>query len=367
MALSHLQQNDNICTHPCYNPASWHLPLTDFSLSTCDERLNYFAPFIVFNTTLSDFPVVAASSDIREAIDVERSLLSSLQDCALKGRSKALFRGQTFQGYEIIYLAQFSPMRLPDTGRTHSMLVTFTDVSEFVSLLWQQEAETLDREGEGLWVAIANDVRPEARTGRRDSHSDHYDLWFATASELIDSKRSGENEASDSEDVWMSVARDEMSEGRADTSTTRTSPEPSSWHRSFSKLKPQAHGLLSSLRQISAMVTPRARSHPFFNAFLRRFEKQDVDVIILRRSIVDERYHEILAVSTSVYESGLGMSDILRPTLQKAMRNLAENLQQGRQFQAIVRWGTGQVKKHMYCVPMYYEGRLFWVCRVVWA
>ena len=99
--------------------------------------------------------------------------------------------------------------------------------------------------------------------------------------------------------------------------------------------------------------------------FMRGLKELYADFFLLARSPLDDKYYEICNVSPSVHAGGDYVAAHLTRTSSETIKRLSERLGTGRPFRMRVRWGSAGTEKDLYCIPLYGQLSISWICMLV--
>jgi hypothetical protein len=340
--------------------------------------IKHFDSFCVLDTNSSGCPVTATSENLKYVFDVGEQFFLNNQECT--DASMDIVTGYDADGNEVTHLVLFSPLISPSSGRSRFLLAALIDVTFFIKdAAAVPQLDTISEESvldEGIatpvyrhppTVRIHDVVRKTSKYelscedllgGCFVEDDNHWATEYSPIDERANSYDMGmyaDTEVKDDpgfasfDDVWTDLAREEMMRGRnsplqstASTRSGHTTPHTS-----------------PSLSDPSPAVL---RVDKVLDSFMSQLQQLYSDFFLLAKSPLDAGFYEICNVSPSVYVS----KDYIHGHLSQSSRNtitkLSELLGGDTAFDMDVRWGITSDIKRLYCIPLFGQRDLTWIC-----
>lgn len=345
--------------------------------SSCDPSIasiKHFESFCVLDTTAPGCPVTATSEDLKYVFDVGEHFFLNNQECT--EASMDIVIGLDAEGNEVTHLVLFSPLISPSSGRSRFLLAALIDVTIFIKdAATVPELDTISEESiidEGVATPIYRQPAPYlVSTAPRknvryelscedllggcyvdeepQAFSPTTDRGVVPAMGMYSDMKRGLTPTFD--DIWTDLAQEEMvrsrqasspaaSIGSSDHSTPKSSPSLSD-PSSASKVDNVLESFMSELQQLYS------------------------EFFLLAKSPLDAGYCEICNVSPSVYASKDYVQGHLSHSSRDTITRLSEQLGGETAFDMSVRWGISGDTKQLYCIPLFGQRDLTWICMLV--
>ena len=335
------------------------------------QSVKHFGSFCVLDSALPGCPVTATSEDLRYIFEIGEQFFLNIKTGAES--SIDIVTGCNSQGDEVTHLVLFSPLTSPSTGHSRFLLAALIDVTDFVTEAAQfpNIPKAQKGNGPGDQRMTRSDRVPEMVTPPRKAELLTDDLLGGCSSTGKSSLRTtlGASEPITPEssqsttpirrqsiDIWLTLAEEEFA-------TTRTSSSKSSSTSLSSKATP-----CSTPEKHS--VTPSAASQGssvdgVLDEFMSSLKHLYSDFFLLARSALDDKYYELCNVSPSIYVRGDYVTGHLSHTSPEDVGRLSSRLGEGKCFSQGVRWGDKGMEKQLYCIPLYGQRSVTWICMLV--
>jgi hypothetical protein len=326
------------------------------------------------DTTAPGCPVTATSEDLKYVFDVGEHFFLNNQECT--EASMDIVIGLDAEGNEVTHLVLFSPLISPSSGRSRFLLAALIDVTIFIKdAATVPELDTISEESiidEGVATPIYRQPAPYlVSTAPRknvryelscedllggcyvdeepQAFSPTTDRGVVPAMGMYSDMKRGLTPTFD--DIWTDLAQEEMvrsrqasspaaSIGSSDHSTPKSSPSLSD-PSSASKVDNVLESFMSELQQLYS------------------------EFFLLAKSPLDAGYCEICNVSPSVYASKDYVQGHLSHSSRDTITRLSEQLGGETAFDMSVRWGISGDTKQLYCIPLFGQRDLTWICMLV--
>ena len=332
------------------------------------HSVKHFGSFCVLDTFVSGCPVTATSEDLRYVFHVGDQFVLNIHEC--EGTSIDIVTGSTPNGEEVIHLVLFSPLLSPSTGAGRFILAALIDVTHFVreaSQLPEMDTIRAESSSEDEAITPAN-TSPHSHWSTRNCElladdllggcsitaQQQYDTATDTTSSFRPQKTSPTAIEHDSEDIWLALAREERLE--------------KDWQRWADPATDTGVGR-DVQRSVQSECTTASSSSIVVDEVLEEFmsslQELYSESFLLARSPLDDKYFEICNVSPAVYASGEYVTGHLTHTAPNVIEGMSESLVAGKAFRTKVRWGSQGIEKWLYCIPLYGQSSITWICVLV--
>ena len=323
--------------------------------------------------------MTATSEDLRYIFQVGDQFFLHIEECSAK--SMDIVTGRNPSGDEVTHLVLFSPLTSPNTGCSRFMLASLVNVTDFVQDAAQvPDLETVHEESgieryvptpainleEVTWTARSYELRPEELLGGCCLEAKgHPRSALDNVAALDEPRVVGEGSPRYSEDVWLAIAKEERSKQGPQSNGCDTPKVTSAMPR------PRSSSLDSRRKSGSCVSASASRSSSdttmdeVLEDFISSLQKLYSDFFLLARSPLDDKYYEICNVSPSVYASGEYMTGHLTHTSPNVVEELSERLGVGHRFRTTIRWGSQGVQKQLYCIPLFGQRSVIWICILI--
>ena len=349
------------------------------------SSINHFGSFCVLDTHASGCPVTATSADLKYIFKVGELFFLNNQECT--DASMDIVTGSDADGNEVTHLVLFSPLVSPSSGRSRFLLAALIDVTFFIkdaaavpeldmiseeSVLDEGVATPVYRQlpADRVYVppkVVSYELSCEDLLGGCSVEDDHDYRTIAYSRnergiipgmgmyadiDYADTAMKRDPTLARFEDVWTDLAREEMIRGRkrplASAASARsghnsvyTSPSQSERSSTLSKVDHVLENFMSELQQLYS------------------------DFFLLAKSPLDAWFYEICNVSPSVYVSKDYVHGHLSHSSRDTITQLSELLAEEAAFDINVRWGDKGEVKQLYCIPLFGQRDLTWICMLV--
>ncbi len=306
--------------------------------------VEHFRSFVVLDTSAGSV-VTGTSSDLSYIFQKGEKFLLNNQE--VEGTSMDIVNGRDAAGNDVTHLVLYSLLVAPSSGRSRFMLVSLIDVSEFISdTAALPDLDTISEEG--ISVASLADV---AITPSMHSSPE----WSTLSHELSVEDLLGGCTVSDGypppkgwdalhDDVWLDIA---FSEGQGSNSRCCSTSRGRSQHTTLS-----SRSSISSVDDVLA-------------DFMTSLQVLYSDFFLLGKSPLDDDCYEICNVSPKVYEAKEYVDGHLSRTPRTTIIRISEKLTQATSFTMSVNWGSNGEFKQLYCLPLYGQRNVSWICFLV--
>ena len=332
------------------------------------HSVKHFVSFCVLDTSVSGCPVTATSDDLRYLFQIGEHFMLNIQEC--EGTSIDIVIGFSPDGDEVIHLVLFSPLLSPSTGKSRFVLAALIEVTHFAHEVSQlPELDSVAEESysgeeiatpvatppQSTWSTRSCELRPDDLLGGCSVTAKPKQIPVTEVSSISQSHQSRPTAFNrEPEDVWLALAREEQVERdrqRRAGSMTENSPG----YDAQQSLRSDSTGSSSSSTAVDKVL----------DEFMSSLQEIYSDSFLLARSPLDDKFYEICNVSPAVYASGEYVTGHLTHTASDVIEGMGERLGAGSPFRAIVRWGSQGVEKRLYCVPLFGQSSLTWICVLV--
>ena len=334
------------------------------------QSVKHFGSFCVLDTALPGCPVTATSEDLRYIFEIGEQFFLNIKTGAES--SIDIVTGCNSQGDEVTHLVLFSPLTSPSTGQSRFLLAALIDVTDFVMEAAQFPNVPKAQEGCGTGDQrmTRSDRVPVMITPRKPELLTD-DLLGGCSLTGTASPRttSGASEPitpilyhpmtpirRQSIDIWLALAEEEISK-------TPTSSLKSSSTSLSSKTTPCSSTEKQSIPL--SVASQGSRVDDVLNEFMASLKHLYSDFFLLARSALDDKYYELCNVSPSIYVRGDYVTGHLSHTSPENVERLSSRLGEGKCFSQGVRWGERGSEKQMYCIPLYGQRSVTWICMLV--
>ena len=308
----------------------------------------HFSSFCVLDMSVTGYPVTATSEDLRYVFDVGDQFF--LHNEEVSGSSVDVVTGFDADGNEITHLVLFTPLISPSSGRSRFLLSALIDVTPFLrETARMPELETIS-EDSAFEVSPSTPVTPGTSQGiwRSPRHELSADdlLGGCFLEEIVDETGRDTQKTQDAGDVWLNLAIEEQ-RGPANTNFRASSPSLSS-------------GTFSSASASQTSTVDNA-----LDDFMADLQQLYSTFFLLAKSPLDHNFYEIVNVSPAVFASGEYVNGHLSRTPRAKIVELSGRLSGDSPFSVQVNWGTKAVLQQLYCVPLFGQSSITWVCLLV--
>ena len=346
--------------------------------------IKHFGSFCVLDTHASGCPVTATSADLKYIFTVGELFFLNNQECT--DASMDIVTGSDADGNEVTHLVLFSPLVSPSSGRSRFLLASLIDVTFFIQdaaavpeLDMISENSVFD---EGIATPVyrqrsADPVYVPPKVGGYELSCEDLlggcfveDDDFRTTAysstergnipgmgmyadiDYTDTDMKRHPSLARFGDVWTDLAREEMIRGRK-------SPLPSA-----ASARSGHNSVYTSPSQSDRSSGVSKVDHVLEN-FMSELQQLYSDFFLLAKSPLDAWFYEICNVSPSVYVSKDYVHGHLSHSSRNTITQLSELLAEDTAFDIEVRWGDkGEIKK-LYCIPLFGQRDLTWICMLV--
>lgn len=331
------------------------------------QSVKHFKSFCVLDTHVSGCPVSATSEDLRYIFHIGDQFILNIHEC--KGTSIDIVTGSGPDGDEVIHLVLFSPLLSLTTGMSRFLLAALVDATQFVheasrlpDLDTINEELSFDNEvlisaitpSQSSWCAHRYGLIPEDLLGGCSVPTKSAKSSGNTCSFSARSQNSPAESRWESDDIWLALARKEKLE-----------QDGQAWVES-SHGGSLGYGTPQSLRTRSTKVSNSSTNiDEVLDEFMMNLQILYSESFLLARSPLDDKYYEICNVSPAVYASGEYITGHLSHTAPNVIESMSQRLGGGTRFRMAVRWGTHGIEKWLYCVPLYGQSSITWICVLV--
>jgi hypothetical protein len=329
--------------------------------------LKHFGSFCVLDTCAPGCPITATSEDLRYIFEVGDRFCLNSEECI--GSSIDIVVGNDAEGNDVTHLVLFSPLLSPQTGKARFVLAALVEVSDFVKAAAQGslcdeslEHQASEDDGSG-W---------QTRPAHRDSMVRSYDLLPETLlqgccieeeptkpskyrTERLDGSIQWDHSGGSPDDVWLELAREEG----VGCASRKNHPR---------RINGDGLSLAGGSNSSTSTQKISFRSSTVDDVlaeFMAGLKELYSDFFLLARSPLDDKYYEICNVSPSVYASGEYVEGHLTHTPSAVVENMSASLGKETPFQTRVRWGCEGLTKDLFCIPVYGQSNITWICMLV--
>jgi hypothetical protein len=285
--------------------------------------------------------------------------------------SMDIVTGSSPDGNEVIHLVLFNPLLSLRTGMSRFLLAALIDVTPFIQEASQlPDLDTIDGESsfdnEVLMPAITPlqsprsarcccELIPEDLLGGcsipAKSAKSPANTHSSTSQSQSSSPAEGKQEP---DDIWLALARREKLDADLRTLVESSNGEA------------LAYSTPQSLDTNSTSVSKSTTTiDEILDEFMTNLQMLYSDLFLLARSPLDDKYYEIYNVSPALYASGEYITGHLTHTAPNVVEYMSERLGGRTRFRVTVRWGSLGIEKWLYCVPLYGQSSITWICVLV--
>lgn len=348
---------------------------TASSCSPSIASIRHFGSFCVLDTTAPNCPVTATSEDLKFVFDVGEHFFLNNQECT--DASMDIVTGFDAEGNEITHLVLFSPLISPSSGRSRFLLAALIDVTFFIKdAATVPELDTISEESiidEGVATPTCHQSEKPLHASSIGRKNVRCEL---SCEDLLGGCFLGEEPPASSptgnrgivpgmgiysnvkrgltptfDDIWMDLAHEEMVRTRR---TSSPAISTGSGH-SIAKSSPPLSGPPSHASNVDSVL----------NSFMCELQQLYSEFFLLAKSPLDAGFYEICNVSPSVYVSRDYVQGHLSLSSRDTITQLSEQLGGDTAFDLSVRWGISGDAKQLYCIPLFGQRDLTWVCMLV--
>jgi hypothetical protein len=316
--------------------------------STAYSAIKHFSSFCVLDAWAPGCPVTATSEDLRYIFDVGEQFFLHNQEC--DGTSLDIVTGYDAAGNEVTHLVLFSPLVSPSSGRSRFMLAALIDVTTFL----------LDTASFPDLETISEDSVEDEDLATPGIESNTFDPAWPASYELSAENLLGgcfvedamgddrflkpkSNDLADvrlSDDIWLNLATEEKK--------TRRRKEGG-----------------SSRASTSAASATSSAVDDILNEFMSNLQQLYSEFFLLAKSPLDDNVYEICNVSPSVNASKDYINGHLSLTPPSTIAMLSQSLAGDSAFRMAVRWGSKGQERQLYCIPLFGQSSVTWICVLV--
>ena len=318
----------------------------------------HFKSFCVLDTSIPGCPVSAVSEDLKYNLEIRDRFYLNIEPS--NSPSVDLITGTSFDGEEITHLVMFTPLITIGNGSTRFLLSSMVDISNFIRDAaidpecdsgygsfsvedhWSQHSYTLSSDD-----LLGGCVLPQDRNTEQ--------LGRCITPERV-SRKSVDGR---SDDIWLSLAEEEVANSPQYSPRSRRSKGRNSNHSSC-----DANPRSSATTDKSASSSSTGLDCVLAE-FMVDLQKLYGDFFVLARTALDDRYFEIHSVSPSLYEKGEYVDGHLTHTNPEVLADFSKSLAEGNRFRSVIRWGSRGEQKQCYCIPIFGELSQTWICMLV--
>lgn len=321
------------------------------SLKKSNTTIKHFDSFCVLDTARPGYPVTATSKDLRFVFDVGEQFFLHNQECA--GSTLDLVTGFDAEGNEITHLVLFSPLVSPSSGRSRFLLAALIDITTFLlDTASLPELEVVSEKS----VTDEAPLTPNGITDQRLWQQSTYEL---SAEQLLGGCYLDEELVRPSpdhrkmvahrhtEDIWLNIASEEQ---------RLTIPNCSRNVASNTSLGIYSESTSSSNGSVVDSV---------LEEFISNMQQLYSDFFLLAKSPLEHNFYEICNVSPSIHASKEYIEGHLSRTPIDVIDELSEKLGGESSFTIAVKWGSQGQEKQLYCIPLFGQRSITWVCALV--
>lgn len=329
------------------------------------HSVKHFGSFCVLDTFAPGCPVTAASEDLRYVFQVGEQFFLNIRECNESWID--IVTGQKPDGSDVIHLVLFSPLMSPKTGASRFMLAALVDITDFVHEVSRlPELHSIDEDcatGEDFAPAVSAPPKSVGSSRSYELLADELLRGCFLEDKPIPVRKSshmprewGPARKRDSWDVWLSLAQEAqtskkerrrlktLTEQRSGAGTSR-SPSPTNTN--------------------TGTPAPSATVDEALDDFMSRLQELYSYSFLLARSPLDDQYYEICNVSPAIHADGDYVTGHLTHTCSEVIEGISERLGAGVAFRTMVHWGSRGDRKRLYCVPLYGQRSVTWICFLV--
>lgn len=340
--------------------------------STINSRSNasihlvkHFGSFCVLDTSAPSCPIIATSEDLRHHLQIGETLSLDVQECTTTSMD-IVINSNPDEG-EVTYLVLYIPLMSPGSGTSRFLLAALVDVTAFVHEASQlPHLESIEEDEE---VSAADEIsspfspvmQPNCVTGRYELLAEDLlcGCFLADEPRVKSSIEVQKQSEHDSEDIWLALVEEEQ---------RRPDKQSSMNGVTDCRLSPgkARHSLSTSTEATNRATTAASGSiDKVLEDFMSSLQQLYVESFLLARSPIDGKYYEICNVSPVVYARGEYATGHLTHTPWETVESLSEQLGAEKPFRTMVCWGSRGDEKQLYCVPLYGQGSITWICFLV--
>ena len=307
----------------------------------------HFTSFCVLDTSVTGYPVTATSEDLRYVFEVGDQFF--LHNEEVSGSSVDVVTGFDADGNEVTHLVLFTPLISPSSGRSRFLLSALIDVTPFLrDAARMPELETIS-EDSLFDTSPPTPVTPASsgniwRSPRHELSADDL-LGGCFLEETEEKAGTGMQKTKDAGDVWLNLAIEEQRRPVKNTNSRTSSPSLSS-------------GTFSSTSRMSTVDN-------VLEDFMADLQQLYSTFFLLAKSPLDHNFYEIVNVSPTLFASGEYVNGHLSRTPRAKIVELSGRLGGDSPFSMQVNWGTKAMLLQLYCVPLFGQSSITWVCLLV--
>jgi len=300
------------------------------------------------DTAAAGYPVTATSEDLKYIFDIGEQFFLNNQECT--DVAMDVVTGCDAMGNPVTHLVLFSPLVSPSSGRSRFMLASLVDITSFIQdTPSTTELATIAEESVGdaeLQTFVVSKPNTRWRTPQSELSAEDL-LGGCFRPEDAGARRLPPTPMHrHSEDIWLHIASEEKTKSRSTSRSTSGSRTPRS----------QSSGRTSASSRVDDCI---------LDAFITELQRVYSDFFLLAKSPLDDNFYEICNVSPTVHASKDYVHGHLSHTSAREIARLSEMLGWDRAFRMEVRWGVKAQEKQLYCVPMFGQSSITWICFLV--
>lgn len=312
------------------------------------QMVDHFQSFCVLDSAQYGSPVTGTSSDLQYIFEVGEQFVLDNQQC--DGNFMDVSAGVDAEGNDIVHLLLFTPLVVPDSGRSRYLLVSLIDVTDFLRDSADQvpELDTISEEDSFIdELSTPPSAVRQNPQGSRLTYQLSADDFLGGCSLPCDRDDFG-SRAKEDEDIWLTLAAAEGSSKFNNSAIHRT--------KQSLRIPPSTNDTTSHASSATDDI---------LEDFMAQLQELYSDFFLLGQSPLADNAYEICNVSPRVYESKEYINGHLSCTPAEDIESLSEQLGQVEPFTMQVRWGTHGKEKHMYCSPLFAGSSITWICYLV--
>jgi len=342
------------------------------------SSIKHFGSFCVLDTCAPGGPVTATSEDLKYVFDVGEHFFLNNQECT--DASMDIVTGFDADGNEVTHLVLFSPLISPSSGRSRFLLAALIDVTFFIKdVATVPELDTISEESI-LDEAIATPVHSELAPFRVHDVPQKSVKYELSCEDLLGGCYIGEENRARAyspisdrgiipgmgmysdmkhdptsilcDDIWTDLAQEEMIRNRKSPLSSAASTR-------------SGHSTPQTSPSLSAPSSNASKVDNVLDTFMSELQRLYSDFFLLAKSPLDAGFYEICNVSPSVYVTKDYVQGHLSRSSRDTLTRLSELLGGDREFDMNVRWGITGEAKQLYCIPLFGQRDLTWICMLV--
>lgn len=341
--------------------------------------IKHFGSFCVLDTLAPGCPVAATSQDLKYVFDVGDHFFLNNQECT--DASMDIVTGSDADGNEVTHLVLFSPLVSPSSGRSRFLLAALIDVTFFIKdAATVPEVDTISEESildEGIATPVyrqsaasrIHNVLPkpvryelsceDLLGGCYIEDDNHQTRVYSPISDrgiipgmgmYADVKRAPTLTLFG--DIWTDLAQEEMTRDWQSPLSSVTSTR-------------SGHSTPQTSPSLSASSSTAPNVDNILDSFMSELQQLYSDFFLLAKSPLDAGFYEICNVSPLVYVSKDYVHGHLSHSSRDTITRMSELLGGDTAFDIVVRWGIAGDVKQLYCIPLFGQRDLTWICMLV--